>query len=257
MERPGKYASGLFYIWDLNKNTSKLGFISALFKWGEKVGYYFILTLTFLTIIHFAKILLLEFLLVGVLFKGRNYLKSVNRIALERNIDIFTTENINDDKTYKYLKDIKPDVILSNNFHQIIKEKVLKLAKNGCINIHPGKLPLYRGLLPHFWSMVNKDTEGGVTLHYIDKGVDTGGVILEENIKISKKESFYKVWTKTADVGSRLLKKYFRNLRKGKEIKAKPERKDRKVNYFSFPTKKAFSKFKSHGFSLYKFKDFF
>ena len=165
--------------------------------------------------------------------------------------------NINDAKSEEILRKLAPDIVVSNNFHQILSPRILSIPKIGSINVHPGILPLYRGLLPHFWSMVNQDKEGGVTIHYMDRGIDTGPILLEEKFIIEKKDSFYTTWQKTADSGSRLLKKYFRLVRNGHTFN--PINKNSiqsKKTFFPFPNQETFLKFKANGYKLFRMKDF-
>lgn len=244
-------------VWKSGKNTARFSLLRSLLIWGSKEGYFFILALTALTIMHFFKILVFEVFLLSILFKNRNFLKGSSRLAEENNIPIIPIKNINDSNSAMILKDLNPDIILSNNFHQILSHKILDIPKIGCINVHPGILPLYRGLLPHFWSMVNQDKEGGVTIHYMDRGVDTGPILLEEKFLIDKKDSFYNTWKKTADTGSRLLKKYFRLIRSGHKLNPINKSKNNfKKTFFPFPNKETFSKFKANGYKLFRIRDF-
>ncbi len=107
--------------------------------------------------------------------------------------------------------------------------------------------------------MVHDDKEAGVTLHYVDEGTDTGPVISMKKFDIHKHESFYKVWGKTAHYSSNLLKKYFSELRKKKDLAVKQfnNLRNQKSQLFKFPTKKAFKKFQTHGKKLFHFKDFY
>jgi len=243
-------------VWKGSKKRKNSNPFIAFWNWGSKTGYYFLFGLAVLTIIYFVKLLIIEILLIGILFKERNYFKTTNRLAKDNKIKIHKINDINDKDTETLIKNLNPDVLLSNNYHQIIKKNILGIAKYGAINIHPGKLPLYRGMLPHFWNMVHKEDEGGVTLHYMDPGVDTGQIIMEDKFKIDKNDSFYQVWTKTALSGSKILKKYFKKLRNN-HIIPKKNIKNKKQQTFFFPGKKAFLKFKKNGFHLYRIKDFF
>lgn len=244
-------------VWKSGKNTARFSLIKSFLIWGSKEGYFFILAMTALTILHFLKVFVFEVFFLSLIFKNRNFFKSASRLAYENDIPMIPIMNINDSFSEETLKKINPDIILSNNFHQILSGRILSIPKIGCINVHPGILPLYKGLLPHFWSMVNQDKESGVTIHYMDTGVDTGPIVLEEKFDIEQKMSFYKLWTKTADTGSKLLKKYFRLVRGGHTLNPiNKEIVSLKKTLFPFPNKETFSKFKSNGFKLFRMKDF-
>jgi len=244
-------------VWkSIGKGKKENNLIKAVVKWGSKTGYYFLLGLVVLTIIHFVKIFILEVLFILLIFKKKNYLKSVTRLSIDYDFKIFKISDVNDEKSKKILNNLKPDIILSNNYHQIISTDIINIAKLGSINIHPGKLPLYKGLLPHFWSMVNEESKGGVTLHYMSDKPDEGDIISEGNYKIDKKDSFYYIWSKSAHIGTNLLQKFFKNINSNKKV-SKISHKNKKSRFYYFPGKKAFLKFKKNGFYLYKIKDFF
>ena len=80
----------------------------------------------------------------------------------------------------KFLEKINPDLIISYNYKHIIEEGVIQ-TYNNIINLHPSLLPWNRGASPNFWSFI-KDTPKGITIHLIDKGIDTGNILLQKEI---------------------------------------------------------------------------
>jgi len=85
------------------------------------------------------------------------------------------TEDIN--LCADYIKELAPDYILSFQYHKILKPEVISIPKSGCINLHFGLLPKYRGMAPIAHAMINGDEEIYATLHYIDEGIDTGPIL--------------------------------------------------------------------------------
>jgi methionyl-tRNA formyltransferase len=85
------------------------------------------------------------------------------------------TEDIN--LCVDYIKELAPDYILSFQYHKILKPEVVKIPPKGCINLHFGLLPNYRGMAPIAHAMINGEEEICATLHYMDEGIDTGGII--------------------------------------------------------------------------------
>jgi len=242
-------------IWATAKKKENQGLLSAWLAWGERSGHYFVLALASMVILYFLNIWLMEVLLIGILFSSRKYFKSTSRIAWEKGIPLQKTSDINSEETIQDIKALNPDILLSNNFHQIISPEVLKIPKIGSINVHPGVLPMYKGLLPHFWAIIRGEKKLGVTLHEIDEGVDTGSVISEKRFLLKKGESFYMAWKKTALVGAELLKTYFYKLRFKKPIfKKKPSKNI--SQFFSFPGEKEYEKFRKKKKSLFDFSDF-
>ncbi len=77
-----------------------------------------------------------------------------------------------------------PDIIFVSGMSQLLKEEVFSIPKYGAINLHPSYLPEYRGPNPDFWQYYDKEINPGVTVHYIDKGEDTGDIICQERVHI-------------------------------------------------------------------------
>ena len=73
------------------------------------------------------------------------------------------------------------------SYDQIIKEDLLKLPLKGFINCHAGALPFYRGRNVLNWVLINGESEFGITVHYIDEGIDTGAILLKKELNISLK----------------------------------------------------------------------
>ena len=84
----------------------------------------------------------------------------------------------------EWIKDLKPDIIVVFSMSQLLKEKIFTIPKYGAINLHPAILPEYRGPNPDFWQYYNMEINPGVTVHYIDKGEDTGDIIFQERTHI-------------------------------------------------------------------------
>src|SRR5581483_3200217 len=86
-------------------------------------------------------------------------------------------------ETIAGLRDLKPDLGLSVFFGYILRAPVLEMFPAGCLNVHPGLLPYNRGTYPNVWSIV-EGTPAGVTLHYVDEGVDTGDIVAQREVAV-------------------------------------------------------------------------
>lgn len=106
----------------------------------------------------------------------------VKRYALEKNIPVFQPNRIR--REYQFLENMDIDLIVTCAYGQIIPKEVLDLPKYGCINVHASLLPKYRGSAPIQWALFNGDDSTGVTIMFMDEGMDTGDIILEREIKI-------------------------------------------------------------------------
>jgi methionyl-tRNA formyltransferase len=106
--------------------------------------------------------------------------KSLKSYAVEKNIPYYYMNNGSDKNLEQWVKNINPDVIVVYSMSQLLKENIFSIPKYGTINLHPALLPSYRGPNPDFWMYYDGVKEGGVTVHYIDKGEDTGDIIYQE-----------------------------------------------------------------------------
>lgn len=80
------------------------------------------------------------------------------------------------------IKDTEPDYVISCGYRHIVPKSILKIPEQGCLNLHPSYLPYNRGANPNVWSIV-EGTPSGVSLHYMDTGIDTGNIVAQEEVK--------------------------------------------------------------------------
>lgn len=112
------------------------------------------------------------------------------KIANENNIQYTWHKNVNSDEFIDKLKGLKPNLGVSMSFNQIFKESTLSFFPQGIINCHAGKLPNYRGRNILNWALINDEQEVGVTCHYVDKGIDTGDIILQKTFPITDSDDY-------------------------------------------------------------------
>ncbi len=106
-----------------------------------------------------------------------NYIRSYNLPEIE-------ARGVNTDKFKKALLKLNPDIILVGSWVKKIKKEIFDLPKIASINAHPSLLPKYRGPNPYFWTIRNGEDASGITFHLIDKGIDTGAILAQEEVKI-------------------------------------------------------------------------
>ncbi|MEL7001564.1 MAG: methionyl-tRNA formyltransferase [Bacteroidota bacterium] len=87
------------------------------------------------------------------------------------------------------LLEIELELIISVNYLYLIDQNLISLPKLGCVNLHGSLLPKYRGRTPHVWAIINNEKKTGITAHYIDSGCDTGNVIIQKTIEITRDET--------------------------------------------------------------------
>ena len=129
---------------------------------------------------------------------------TVKLVARKTNIKYRFINNLNGYLSSINLK--KNDIVFSFQ-HQIIKEP--EKYKFFLINCHPGDLSLYRGIKPIFWTMIDNQKFGVISIHHIDKGIDTGNLILEEKFKLEKSlgDNYLKAYELAPVVVTKAIKK--------------------------------------------------
>lgn len=111
----------------------------------------------------------------------------VKEVAVKHDIKVFQPEKLKDDReAIEYLKDIKPDFIIVVAFGQILTKEVLDIPKYGCINLHASLLPMYRGAAPLNWVVINGEKKSGNTTMLMDVGLDTGDMLLKDEVEITE-----------------------------------------------------------------------
>ncbi len=108
----------------------------------------------------------------------------VKEIALNRGITVLQPKKVKDKEFLKDLKALKPDCIVVAAYGQILPDEVLKLPLYGCINIHASLLPKYRGAAPIHWAIINGEEKTGITIMQMNEGLDTGDMLLKEEVDI-------------------------------------------------------------------------
>lgn len=109
-------------------------------------------------------------------------------------------ENINSETFLKILAKYNCELFVSMSFNQIFKDEIISLPEFGIINCHAGKLPFYRGRNILNWALINDEKEFGITVHFVDSGIDTGDIVLQNTYEITDDDS-YKTLLERAYVG--------------------------------------------------------
>lgn len=137
----------------------------------------------------------------------------VKILAEENGIPVFQPEKIkNNEEVMNTLNELKPNVIVVVAYGKILPESILNMPEYGAINVHGSLLPKYRGAAPIQWSLINGDTETGITTMYMDKGMDTGDMIYKAELPIENNDNYESLHDKMAVLGSVMLKKTLEKL---------------------------------------------
>ena len=155
--------------------------------------------------------------------RGMKLLASpVKEFALENNLKIFQPEKIKNNQEFiEEIKKLNPDVICVVAYGKILPKEILDIPKFGCINVHASLLPKHRGAAPIQWAVLNGDKVTGVTTMYMDVGMDTGDMILKEEVKIGENETTGELWERLSKIGADLLVKTLEQIQNGTATREK------------------------------------
>lgn len=130
----------------------------------------------------------------------------VKEYALEKHLEVYQPEKVrNNEEFLNTVKKINPDLICVVAYGKILPKELLEIPKMGCINVHGSLLPKYRGAAPIQWAVLNGDKKTGITTMYMNEGMDTGDMILKEEVQIGKNETTGELWERLSKIGAKLL----------------------------------------------------
>ena len=140
----------------------------------------------------------------------------VKEFAISKNLKIYQPEKVRKNIEFiEKIKKLQPDVICVVAYGKILPKEILDIPKLGCINVHGSLLPKYRGAAPIKWAVINGEKVTGVTTMYMDIGMDTGDMILKEEVSIGEDETTGELWDKLSEVGAKLLVKTLKQIEDG------------------------------------------
>ena len=140
----------------------------------------------------------------------------VKEFAIEKNIPVYQPEKVRKNEEFiEIVKNLKPDVICVVAYGKILPKEILDIPELGCINVHGSLLPEYRGAAPIQWAVLNGDKTTGVTTMYMDVGMDTGDMILKQEVEIGEDETTGELWDRLSIIGGELLVKTLEQIEAG------------------------------------------
>ena len=124
---------------------------------------------------------------------------------------------------FEFIKELNPDMIITCAYGQILCEEILNIPKLGCFNLHGSLLPKYRGGAPIHYALLNGDEKTGITLMYMDKGMDSGDMIAKEEIIIEENDNIESLTNKLSIIASKMIIKYLPSLIDGTNNRVKQD----------------------------------
>ena len=181
----------------------------------------------------------------NMFFSKLNSNKNVFKVLDKNNIPpIILDEPINKHNSVNRIKAFKPDLLISILGNQIFKAPIINLAPKGCLNLHTALLPEYRGLMPTFWVLKNDEKKTGVSVFYVDKGIDSGPIIVQKVVLIGNRTQ-EELIRYTKKLGMQAISESVDLIKKDQVILI--ENDPSKKTYFTFPTRQDVLEFKKNG----------
>ena len=141
---------------------------------------------------------------------------AIHNLALQRGLKVITPKTLRDSEAQKEFSDLQADVAVIVAYGLILPQEILDGTKLGCINIHPSLLPKWRGASPIQRPIMAGDSETGITIIKMDKGLDSGDMICQEKFTLNGTETYKNLAEKLSVMGAEILSKSLKNLRDGK-----------------------------------------
>lgn len=148
-----------------------------------------------------------------------DYFSDFDDIALKWSIPIHKVDTVGVPLDIEKIRALKPDFIVCIGWPQIVNREILKIPSSGCIGIHPTLLPERRGGAPINWCFIDGLSKSGVTLFYLDEGVDSGDIIAQREFEISFRDNARTVLNKVTEISVELLKANWAALESGKALR--------------------------------------
>ncbi len=172
--------------------------------------------------------------------------RSIQSVCQKYDIPYSFIERVNSKPFRTALQEKKIDLLVSVACPQILKKKLLHLPPLGCINIHYGLLPHYKGMYPSFWVLANDEKETGVSVHYMVEKIDAGDILVQIREDIRSDDSFYSLVKRLkTTIGPKALLQAIEKIRNGDTSIIPNDPHD--GSYFAFPTKKDMARFRALG----------
>jgi methionyl-tRNA formyltransferase len=146
----------------------------------------------------------------------------VKEYAIEKNLQVYQPIKVrNNPEFLEEVKKLNPDLICVVAYGKILPQELLDIPKYGCVNVHGSLLPKYRGAAPIQWAVLNGDKKTGVTTMFMNAGMDTGDMILKEEVEIGEDETTGELWNRLKMIGANLLIKTVKEIENGTATRTK------------------------------------
>ena len=163
--------------------------------------------------------------------RGRKVIQTPVKVCAEKwGVPVFQPVRIREAEAIEQIRSLSPDLIVVAAFGQILPQELLDIPRLGCVNIHASLLPKLRGAAPIQWSVINGDSESGITLMQMNAGLDTGDILFQESVPIGPQETGESLYEKLAELGGEMIVKYLPAIEAGE---VKPVKQDDSLSSYA------------------------
>ncbi len=147
----------------------------------------------------------------------------IKQLALKHHVPIFQPQKIRDRGAVEQLRYLKPDAIVVMAYGQILPGEILRVPSVACLNLHASLLPRHRGAAPIQAAVEAGDSETGVTVMYMDEGLDTGDILLKKVVRIRRRDTGGSIHDAIASIAPIALSEALTSLKQGRALRVKQD----------------------------------
>lgn len=155
--------------------------------------------------------------------QDKDWHESLAKVAQESGLHTILGKKVRDTVIVQFIREQQPDIIFCIGGTQIIPSEVLTASRLGCLNIHPALLPRYRGRYSTVHALFNGDKSTGVTVHWMDKDLDSGSIIAQREYPIEESDTAKTLYNKFTSVGTEMFTEFVDRWLAGETIESWPQ----------------------------------
>jgi methionyl-tRNA formyltransferase len=178
-----------------------------------------------------------------------SFKNNVRNVLIKHGVEeINLTGSINSKESLDSINSFKPDLLISIAGNEIFKLPLIELASKGCLNLHTALLPKYRGLMPSFWVLKNREKYSGVSVFFVDEGIDSGPILVQKKFSLIGL-SQERLINESKKLGMEAINEAVEKINNN-NIATIPNPNEEQ-SYFGFPTSQDVQEFKKVGAKFY------
>jgi methionyl-tRNA formyltransferase len=174
--------------------------------------------------------------------------RSIATLAGRQGIPLVETTSVNEPGYIDRLRELEPDVIVSVAAPEIFREQLLSTPRLGCVNLHSGRLPRFRGMMPTFWQMVDGERQATVTVHEMAPEVDAGRILGTVECRIHEHDSVDRMMVEAKVAGAQLMIQVLGEIADGTVAPRPLDMSE--ASYYSFPKRQDARRLLKRGHTL-------